>query len=364
MAEDSTDETKEFDPTQRKLDEARKSGDVPKSADLTSAAAQGGFLLALIALGAASAERLGAAMAGMLGDAARLSDRIFDGGTQAFTGAALVAVLLPVLPWFVIPALCAIAALAAQRGFAVSGEKLIPKLDRINPIRNAGQKFGANGLFEFAKSAAKLLVITVVLGFFLSGRLPELIRTAQQPDRLGMAVLMATLVAFLTLSVLIAGMVGGIDLLWQRHSHTRKLRMSRKEMKDEFRSSEGDPHVKQQRRQRGYDIATNRMLADVPKADVVIVNPTHYAVALKWERKPGKAPICVAKGVDEVAARIRETAMAAGVPIHRDPPTARALYATIEIGREIHADQYRTVAAAIRFAESIRAKAKGVRARR
>ncbi|MCR8724361.1 EscU/YscU/HrcU family type III secretion system export apparatus switch protein [Frigidibacter sp. ROC022] len=358
MAEQNSDETKEFDPSQRKLDEARKSGDVPKSADLTSAAAQGGFLLALTAIGAASVERLGAALAQMLSDAARLSDRIFDGGTQAFAGATLIAVIGPVLPWFAIPALCAIAALAAQRGFAVSGDKLLPKLDRINPLRNAAQKFGANGLFEFAKSAVKLLVIALVLGLFLSGRLADLIRTAQQPDRLGMAVLVSTLLGFLTLSVLIAGAIGGIDLLWQRHSHNRKLRMSRKEMRDEHKSSEGDPHVKQQRRQKGYDIATNRMLTEVPKADVVIVNPTHFAVALKWERKPGHAPICTAKGVDEVAARIRAAAMEAGVPIRHDPPTARALYATIEIGREIHPDHYRTVAAAIRFAESLRAKAR------
>jgi flagellar biosynthetic protein FlhB len=359
MAEES-DDTKEFDPSQRKLDEARKSGDVPKSADLTSAAAQGGFLLALIALGAESAQRLGAPLARMLGDAARLSDQVFDGGESGFAGATLMAVALPVLPWFAIPACCAIAALIAQRGFAVSGEKLIMKLDRINPLKAAGQKFGKDGLFEFAKSAVKLAVISVVLGYFLAGRLPQLIWTAQQSERSGMVELMATLAAFLTLSVIFAATVGGIDLLWQRHSHTQKLRMSRKEMLDEHKANEGDPHVKQQRRQKGYDIATNRMLADVPTADVVIVNPTHYAVALKWERLPGRAPVCVAKGVDEVAARIRERAAEAGVPIHSDPPTARALHAAVDIGREIHAEHYKTVAAAIRFAESIRARARSI----
>ena len=132
--------------------------------------------------------------------------------------------------------------------------------------------------------------------------------------------------------------------------------MSRKEMTDEAKEQEGDPHVKQQRRQKGYEIAMNQMLADVPDADVVVVNPTHYAVALKWDRLQGGAPICVAKGVDDIAARIRETANENNVPIHRDPPTARALYATVDIGEQILPEHYRAVAASIRFAEKMRAK--------
>ena len=114
-----------------------------------------------------------------------------------------------------------------------------------------------------------------------------------------------------------------------------------------------------QRRQRGQEIATNRMLQDVGTADVVVVNPTHYAVALKWNRKARGAPICVAKGVDDVAARIRERAAEAGVPIHSDPPTARAIHANVEIGQQIQPEQYRAVAAAIRFAETMRKRRKG-----
>ena len=108
---------------------------------------------------------------------------------------------------------------------------------------------------------------------------------------------------------------------------------------------------------KGISLAMNQMLAEVPKADVIIVNPTHYAVALKWDRKAGRAPICVAKGVDEIAARIREIAAENAIPVHADPPTARALHATVEIGSEIRRDHYRAVAAAIRFAEMIRKKA-------
>ena len=127
---------------------------------------------------------------------------------------------------------------------------------------------------------------------------------------------------------------------------------------DELKESEGDPMMKQQRREKAVSIATNQMLRDVPEAAVVIVNPTHFAVALKWDPSAPHAPICVAKGVDLVAARIREIAQENAVPIHSDPPTARALHATVEIGEEIRPDHYAAVAAAIRFADMLRAKAR------
>ena len=163
---------------------------------------------------------------------------------------------------------------------------------------------------------------------------------------------------FLGIVLALSLAIGGLDYGWQRLSHTRRNRMSRQEVLDEHKSTEGDPHMKQQRRQRGMEIAMNQMLADVPKADVVIVNPTHYAVALAWDRAAGGAPVCVAKGVDEIAARIREAAARAGVPLHSDPPTARTLHASVEIGARIHPDHYRAVAAAIRFADTLRKKAK------
>jgi flagellar biosynthetic protein FlhB len=134
--------------------------------------------------------------------------------------------------------------------------------------------------------------------------------------------------------------------------------MTRQEMTEEHKESEGDPHFRAHRRQRGQEIALNRMLQAVPEADVVVVNPTHYAVALKWNRKDRRAPVCVAKGQDEIAARIRERAIEAGVPIHRDPPTARALHAALDVGDEIGREHYQAVAAAIRFAEAMRKKAR------
>ena len=245
-----------------------------------------------------------------------------------------------------------------MRTLVFAPNKLAPKLSRISPLSNAKNKYGRSGLFEFAKSFVKLTVVSCILAVFLSARMDR-IASAMASSPGGVAQLMAELaIDFLTIVVLVFGTIGGIDLLWQQSEHRRKNRMSHKELKDETKESEGDPYMKMARRQRAQEIALNSMLADVPDASVVVVNPEHYAVALKWDASFDGPPICVAKGVDEVAARIREAAIEAGVPIHRDPPTARAIHAATDIGQEIHPDQYKPVAAAIRFAEKMRALAR------
>jgi flagellar biosynthetic protein FlhB len=165
---------------------------------------------------------------------------------------------------------------------------------------------------------------------------------------------------FLAVVTVLAVAVGAVDWIWEWGQHQQQNRMTRQELMDEAKSSEGDPQMKQQRRARAQAIAMNQMLADVPKADVIVVNPTHYAVALRWDRAGGGVPVCVAKGVDEIARRIREVAAEAGVPIFSDPPTARNLHAMVEIGAPIRPDHFRAVAAAIRFADLIRAKARRV----
>jgi flagellar biosynthetic protein FlhB len=172
------------------------------------------------------------------------------------------------------------------------------------------------------------------------------------------ALLARLTIEFLLLILLVTIVLGSVDYLWQVHLHRQRNRMSRKEMMDEFKESEGDPHFKAARRQRAQEVATNRMLADVERADVVVVNPTHYAVALRWERGKGGAPVCVAKGVDEIARVIRERAAEHGIPVHSDPPAARAIYATVDLGQEVRAEHYRAVAAAIRFADAMRRKAR------
>ncbi|MCG6903269.1 MAG: flagellar type III secretion system protein FlhB [Rhodobacter sp.] len=357
MSEDESGE-KSHEPTQKKLDDARKKGEFPKSVDLTTAAVYGGLLLAAIALGKTSVAAFGTAMSSLLDQADTLSTLWFQGsGTPLSAG--LIGVLgLPLLGWFGVPALAAFLTIVAQRAFVVAPDKLQAKLNRISPLSNAKNKFGRAGLFEFAKSFVKLSLYSVVLALFLLRRLPEIIATASFTPAVALTVLADLALDFLAIVLVIALAIGAVDFLWQQQEHLRKNMMSRKELTDEAKQSEGDPHLKQQRRQRGYEIAMNTMLADVPDADVIVVNPQHYAVALKWSRATGAAPECVAKGVDEIAARIREIAAESGVPIHRDPPTARALYASVRIGQEILPVHYQAVAAAIRFAEAMQAKAK------
>lgn len=354
MADGQDQEDKQHEPTQKKLDDARRKGEVPRSSDLTTAAAYGGFILVAVTLGSPILREVGATMAGLLARAAELSRDMFDGGGRAATGSIMTEIGIAFLPWVAVPAAFVLLAAIALRSFTVAPEKLQPKLNRIDPFANAKNKFGRAGLFEFAKSFSKLAIYSTVLALFLWRQMPEMLGTLSLTPALATVVLLDLGVRFFTLAFAVAVGIGGVDFLWQKQEHLRKNRMSRKELMDEAKENEGDPQMKHQRRRKGYEIAMNRMLADVPTADVVVVNPTHYAVALKWSRLPGEAPVCVAKGIDEVAARIREVAAEAGVPIHSDPPTARAIHASVQIGAEIRPEHYQAIAAAIRFAEELR----------
>lgn len=354
------DSEREFDPTPHKLEEARRKGDIVRSSEITVAAAYGGILLASLALGGRALIAFGDQAMVLLDQADGLSRQMLGGGSAVAAG--VVARLLgPAMLWLLAPAVLVLLALLAQRAIVVAPDKIMPKLSRIDPLGNARQKFGRTGLFEFLKSFVKLVVIAVILARFLSGKVAQIIATQEMGVQIAVREMLRMLLDFLTLLAVIAVVIAAIDYLWQRAEFLRRNRMTRKELMDEMKQSEGDPHIRQQRRQKAIAIATRQMISEVAKADVVVVNPTHYAVALQWQRGSGRAPVCVAKGVDEIAARIREVAQKSAVPIHSDPPTARALYATIDIGAEIRPEQYRAVAAAIRFAEKMRARAKGRR---
>ncbi len=356
MAEQNDSAEKPHEPTPRKLEEARRKGEVPKSNDLVTAASLGGLALAGLAVGGGGLIAAGTLGTVLLDQADRLAPQVL-GGASGPIGGILVKLAMALGPLFLVPVIAALVSLVAQQALVFAPEKLKPKLSRISPIANAKQKFGPSGLFEFGKNTVKLLVISAVLFAFLMGRLPQILMTMHLGPSIAVAELMRLVLEFLALVVGILFLIGAVDYLWQRHRHFQKHRMSHKELRDEIKQSEGDPQMKQTRRERGQEIATNRMLLEVPKADVVIVNPSHYAVALRWNRLTDPAPVCVAKGVDEIAARIRESAATAGVPVRRDQPTARALYATVEIGAPIRPEHYRAVAAAIRFAEKMRSRA-------
>ena len=359
MSGQDDDTEKSFDATPQKLLEARKKGEIAKSTDLMTAAGYAGILIAFLMVGAKGVGQMGSALMVMIDQSFDLAPLMFAGSASPVMAGLMEEIGLGILPIFAYPAAAVILSIAAQRALVFAPSKLAPKMSRLSMISNAKNKFGRNGLFEFAKSFAKLCIYSICVAFFIRARLPEMISVLQTTPHLVLALLTELCLAFLFVIVLVSGAIGVIDALWQHFEHLRKNKMSRKEIMDETKNAEGDPHQKQERRQRAMSIAQNQMMADVPKSDVIIVNPTHYAIALKWSRNPGEAPICVAKGVDEIAKAIREAAMVSGVPVHSDPPTARALHATTEIGSQIPPDHYRAVAAAIRFAEAMRQKAKG-----
>lgn len=358
MSEEDQAAEKSFDPTPKKLEDARKKGDIPKSTDLNTAASFLGLLLALTLAGQFGLGEFTKALAAVFQNADRLSGDVFTGNGTSLTGMLYGETLPRLAPYFLIPALFVLLSLLGQRAITFAPEKLNFKLSRVSPIAGAKNKYGANGMFEFAKSTFKLLIVGLILVFFIGKNLDLLIQSVQIPKANQIVLIGDLILDFLLVVFAVSLVIGGVDYLWQIAEHTRKNRMSRKDIEDETKQSEGDPQMKQSRRQKAYEIAMNQMLADVPGADVIIVNPTHYAVALTWDRMSGGAPICVAKGVDEIAARIREVATASAVPIHSDPPTARALFAIVEIGQEVPQDQYRAVASAIRFAEDMRKKAR------
>ena len=352
MSQDD-DSEKQHEPSQKRLDDARKRGEVPKSAELITAASYAGLLIAGLVAGAAALLRTGETGSVLIGQADRLAP-LFLTAAQAPTGGLLLTLAGTLAPLFLLPMAAALLAVLGQRALIFAPEKLAPQLSRISPFSNAKQKFGREGLMSFAQSTGKLLLVSLVLGLFLLRHGDTILQSLHLTPAQSSAAMLQILMDFLFLTLLIAGVFGAADYLWQQHQHSHRNRMSRKELMDEMKDAEGDPHVKQQRRARGQEIATSRMLLDVARADVIIVNPTHYAVALKWQRSDRSAPICLAKGVDEIAARIREKAAEHGVPLHSDPPTARALHATVEIGEAIRPEHYRAVAAAIRFAEAMR----------
>lgn len=354
MSEDNDD--KQYDASEQKLHRAREQGDIPRSTELPAVLAYLGLWLAMAFAGAWAVPNWITMAARAMGAEAWPDGRgrsVMD-LARAMAGQAGLAVL----GFVAIVAIPVLLGLITQRSIVFTPKKLAPDINRINLIKNAGQKFGKSGLVTFAISLAKVALLGAggwmlyasLLGWMMTA---EAMADMQWVSGLGV-ILRRTILLALGIGVVFAG----IDLLWKRLEYLRRQRMTRQEMQDEYKESEGDPHLKQARRQKGIDMVLNSMLADVEKADVVIVNPTHYAVALAWKRGSGRAPVCLAKGVDEVARRIREKAGEHQVPMWSDPPCARALHATVEIGDEIRSEYFAPVAAAIRFAEAMRKKAR------
>lgn len=237
----------------------------------------------------------------------------------------------------------------AQQGLLWSPEKLKPDIKKLNPMKGFSRLFGPDGLVSFVKSFLKLLAIVAVVWAILG---PKAALLAELPRLSPLSLLPLALewLRALALAVLaVLGPIAAADWLWQRHRFLVRMRMTREELKKELKDSDGDPHIKAKRRQKRAAMSRTRMVQAVPEATVVVMNPTHYAVALRYDPGKDAAPICVAKGVDSLALKIRAIAEEAKVPVIVDPPLARALHAAMEVDQTIPREHFEAVAKVIGF---------------
>jgi flagellar biosynthetic protein FlhB len=351
VAEDS-DLEKTESATPRRLQKAREEGQIVRSRELSTFALLAAGFFGVWGMSSSIGEHL----QGMLRTAFTFNHATVFETRRMMSGAGVAGreglyALLPVLAFTGAAALLAPMALG---GWQLSAKGLEPKFNRLNPIEGLGKIFSINGPVQLGMSLAKTLVVGIIGGTAIWNRREEILALATQPLQLALAN-SAHLIA-VCCGMTVAGMfvVAAMDVpyqLWQFH---KKLRMTKEEVKREHRESEGDPHVKGRIRQQQRAIARRRMMTNVPKADVVVTNPTHFAVALQYTDGEMRAPKVVAKGVNLVAARIREIAAENNVPLLEAPPLARALYHNVELNREIPGPLYGAVAEVLAWVYQLR----------
>lgn len=326
-------------PSDRKLAQAREQGQAPVSKELVTAASLGAVVLVLMLAGPELSRALGMRLRGMLTATATPSAALHD---------AAVAWALAALPILGAAAIAGAMAVLLQTQFLVHGAGLMPDLARLDPRRGLKRVFSLNNSVDTLKAIVKAGVMGWAISSAIMGIWPVLgMSTAWTPmtlfARIAHELLHATLLVLGCQAV-----IAVLDVGWVRWRFTQRLRMSREDQKQEHREAEGDPKVKQRLRQLRMLRSRRRMLAAVSKATVVITNPTHYAVALSYQRGGNSAPRIVAKGMDDVAARIREAAAKAGVPLVANPPLARALH-ELPLDSEVPAEHFKVVAEVIAY---------------
>ena len=346
MAEQNEDDKTE-EPTPRKLEQAREKGDIIYSQEV-GAALSLVVITAIIAFMAGPiVTELGQAFIGFIAVPDQYSAA--PGPLRAIAGAISLKLLL--VFGFVCIALAAAGLLSRyiQDKATFTAERMNPKIDKLNPVRGFKRVFGKASASSFLKSLAKLGVVGAALLWTLWPHDASIENMSMLDPAALLPYVQGRIVAMMIALTSAAALIAVIDYAATRQSYMKRQRMSRREIKDELRQSDGDPMVKAKLRAIRMERSRQRMMANVPEASVVITNPTHYAVALKYEQGETPAPICLAMGVDTVAQRIREVAEEHNIPIVEDPPLARALFATAEIDRPIPKEHYEAVAKIIGF---------------
>jgi len=343
---DSSERTEE--PTPKKIDDALEKGQTPFSREAPAFASMVGILIVFALVAAEQTSRLTRALAALHDKAGEIA---LSGGGDA--GAVFLEVYrasaLFVIPVVIVLAIFGVVAALAQSPPRLVGERVRPKLERISLVAGARRILGSRGLMEFARSLFKFAMVATVAVLTLSAELPNVVRAAFVDPTLLPHQILQIATRLLAVVCVATVVLVAVDLAYTRFKWRRDLRMTRREVKDELKQSEGDPILKARMRSVQQGRARRRMLTNVPNATVVIANPTHFAVALHYERGQGGAPLVVAKGLDLVALRIREIAEENEIPVVEDPPLARALYDAAQVDRAIPEEFYRAVAQILYF---------------
>ena len=348
MADDDSDQEKTEEATPRRLDKAREEGQVPRSRELTTFMLLLGGVIGLWSMGQMLYDQLGMVM-----EQAFLFERrqVLESAPMLVNALDLgQRTLFAMIPLFLLLAAVALTAPALLGGWLISAKSMQPKLSKLNPVKGIKRLFGPQALAELAKAIAKSVLVGSVSATFLYVNIGKFMGLMDQPiqqalvSTLNMAALAAGLIVLSLIVVIL------IDVPFQLWNNAKQLRMSKEEVKREHKESEGDPHVKGRIRQQQQAMARGRMMSKVPDADVIITNPTHYAVALSYQEGSMGAPRLVAKGADAVAARIRDIGLEAGVPRLEAAPLARALYHHVDLEAEVPAELYTAVAEVMAWA--------------
>jgi len=354
MADDQDKSQQTEEPTAKRLEQAHEQGDVVKSPEVTTFILLGGGTLAVAMFGKYTAMGLARSLSLFLQQPETMS--VDGAGLAAMIRLLLPQIALALAPFFAVMIAAGLAGHVLQSRPSLSFDKIVPDFSKVSPMAGFKRLFGAEGWMNLLKGLAKIAVVGVAIWTQLWPERAGLeailnqstIMVMHDMSRLLFKVMMAALSAL--------AVIAGLDYFWQRLRFMSRNRMSKQEIKEEYRQNEGDPTIKAKIRQLRHDRARKRMMAAVPKATVVIMNPTHFAVALKYESGKTAAPVCVAKGIDALALRIRAVAEENGVPVIENPPLARALHAAIEIDDPVPPEHFKAVAQVIGYVLRLQGK--------
>ena len=357
MADDQDKSQQTEEPTAKRLEQARENGDVVKSTEVTAFILLGGGTLAIAMFGKYTAFGLARTLTAFLEQPETMS--VDGAGLSAMARLLVPQIAMTMMPIFAVVIAAGIAGhvLQARPGFAP--DKLAPDFAKVSPLAGFKRLFGVEGLMNLLKGLVKIVIVGVAIWTQLWPERGGLEAILTQSTGAVVADMTHLLFKVLMTSLIALGVIAGLDYFWQRTRWLARNRMSKQEVKEEHRQNEGDPHIKAKIRQLRHERARKRMMTAVPTATVVIMNPTHYAVALKYESGKMAAPICVAKGMDALALKIRAVAEENDVPVVENAPLARALHAAIDIDEPVPAEHFKAVAQVIGYVLRLQGKLSG-----